>query len=46
VLRTNIEHSNDQHDAIVAPSSAGRPRGKPAIAMEEHCDATPRSCVA
>jgi GntR family transcriptional repressor for pyruvate dehydrogenase complex len=39
VLRRNIEHSNDQHDAIVRAILAGDPDAARA-AMEEHCDAT------
>jgi GntR family transcriptional repressor for pyruvate dehydrogenase complex len=39
VLRRNIEHSNDQHDAIVRAILAGDP-GAARAAMEEHCDAT------
>ena len=39
VLRRNIEHSNDQHDAIVRAILAGDPIAARA-AMEEHCDAT------
>lgn len=39
VLRRNIEHSNDQHDAIVVAILGGDPKGARA-AMEEHCDAT------
>lgn len=39
VLRTNIEHSNAQHDAIVGAILAGDP-DTARTAMEEHCDAT------
>lgn len=39
VLRRNIEHSHDQHEAIVAAVLDGRPEVARA-AMEEHCDAT------
>lgn len=39
VLRRNIEHSNDQHDAVVAAILGGDPDGARA-AMAEHCDAT------
>ena len=39
VLRRNIEHSNDQHDTIVAAILGGDPNGARA-AMAEHCDAT------
>lgn len=39
VLRRNIEHSNQQHDAVVAAILSGDPEGARA-AMEEHCDAT------
>jgi GntR family transcriptional repressor for pyruvate dehydrogenase complex len=39
VLRTNIEHSHQQHDAVVDAILRGDP--DPArTAMEEHCDAT------
>jgi GntR family transcriptional repressor for pyruvate dehydrogenase complex len=39
VLRRNIEHSNDQHDAVVRAILAGDPETARAV-MEEHCDAT------
>lgn len=39
VLRRNIEHSNDQHEAIVRAILAGDPVAA-RTAMEEHCDAT------
>jgi GntR family transcriptional repressor for pyruvate dehydrogenase complex len=39
VLRTNIAHSNDQHEAVVRAILAGDTRTARA-AMEEHCDAT------
>ncbi len=39
VLRTNIEHSHDQHDAIVAAILREDP-DTARTAMEEHCDAT------
>lgn len=39
VLRRNIEHSNDQHDAIVAAILEGDP-ATARSAMEEHCGAT------
>lgn len=39
VLRRNIEHSNDQHDALVGAILAGDPSTARAV-MEEHCDAT------
>ncbi|CCH80514.1 Putative transcriptional regulator (fragment) [Nostocoides japonicum T1-X7] len=39
VLRPNIDHSNDQHDAVVAAILAGSPERARAV-MEEHCDAT------
>lgn len=39
VLRRNIEHSHDQHEAIVAAILEQRPEVARA-AMEEHCDAT------
>ncbi|SRR5580765_2004638 len=39
VLRRNIEHSNDQHDAVVAAVLGGDAAGA-RLAMEEHCDAT------
>ncbi len=39
VLRTNIEHSHDQHDALVAAILDGDDEAARA-AMEEHCDAT------
>lgn len=39
VLRRNIDHSNDQHRAVVAAILAGDPLTARS-AMEEHCDAT------
>ncbi|MEO7069513.1 MAG: FCD domain-containing protein [Nostocoides sp.] len=39
VLRRNIEHSNQQHDAVVA-AILGGDATRARIAMEEHCDAT------
>ena len=39
VLRINIEHSHEQHDAVVAAILAGDP-DTARTAMEEHCDAT------
>jgi GntR family transcriptional repressor for pyruvate dehydrogenase complex len=39
VLRTNIEHSHDQHDAIVE-AILGEDPDTARTAMEEHCDAT------
>ena len=39
VLRTNIEHSNDQHDAIVDAILGGQAEAA-RIAMGEHCEAT------
>ncbi|GAA4413823.1 GntR family transcriptional regulator [Fodinibacter luteus] len=39
VLRTNIEHSHEQHDAVVAAILDGDP-GAARTIMEEHCDAT------
>ena len=39
VLRTNIEHSHDQHDTIVAAILTGDP-DTARTTMEEHCDAT------
>lgn len=39
VLRHNIDHSHDQHDAIVAAILEGDPEAA-RLAMEEHCDAT------
>ncbi len=39
VLRRNIEHSHDQHDAVVAAILAGDAT-RARDAMEEHCDAT------
>ena len=39
VLRTNIDHSHEQHDLIVAAILAGDP-DTARTAMEEHCDAT------
>ncbi|MFQ6170179.1 FadR/GntR family transcriptional regulator [Oryzobacter sp. R7] len=39
VLRTNIEHSHDQHDAIVEAVLQGDP-DTARTTMEEHCDAT------
>ncbi|MEO5609342.1 MAG: FCD domain-containing protein [Ornithinibacter sp.] len=39
VLRTNISHSSDQHDAVVDAVLRGDPEGA-RTAMEEHCDAT------
>ena len=39
VLRTNIEHSHEQHDTIVAAILAGDP-DTARTTMEEHCDAT------
>jgi GntR family transcriptional repressor for pyruvate dehydrogenase complex len=39
VLRTNIEHSHDQHDAVVAAILDGDPEAA-RTTMEEHCDAT------
>lgn len=39
VLPRNIEHSNDQHSAIVGAILTGDPAAARA-AMEEHCDAT------
>jgi GntR family transcriptional repressor for pyruvate dehydrogenase complex len=39
VLRRNIDHSNDQHDAIVTAILEGDPEAA-RLAMEEHCDAT------
>lgn len=39
VLRTNIAHSNDQHEAVVRAILSGDTRTARA-AMEEHCDAT------
>lgn len=39
VLRRNIDHSNDQHHAVVTAILAGDPLTARS-AMEEHCDAT------
>ena len=39
VLRTNIEHSHEQHDAVVDAILRGDPDAA-RTAMEEHCDAT------
>ena len=39
VLRANIEHSHEQHDAIVAAILRGDPDAA-RTTMEEHCDAT------
>ena len=39
VLRTNIEHSHEQHDAVVDAILRGDP-DTARTAMEEHCDAT------
>lgn len=39
VLRTNIEHSHQQHDAVVDAILRGDP-DTARTAMEEHCDAT------
>lgn len=39
VLRTNIEHSHDQHDTIVEAILTGDP-DTARTTMEEHCDAT------
>jgi GntR family transcriptional repressor for pyruvate dehydrogenase complex len=39
VLRRNIDHSTDQHHAVVTAILAGDPLGA-REAMEEHCDAT------
>ena len=39
VLRTNIDHSHEQHDVIVAAILAGDP-DTARTTMEEHCDAT------
>ena len=39
VLRTNIEHSHEQHDAVVEAILRGDP-DTARTAMEEHCDAT------
>ena len=39
VLRTNIEHSHEQHDAIVEAILRGDPHTA-RTTMEEHCDAT------
>lgn len=39
VLRRNIEHSNDQHDAIVRAILAGDPQTAHGE-MEDHCEAT------
>ena len=39
VLRINIEHSHEQHDAVVAAILAGDPDAA-RTTMEEHCDAT------
>ncbi len=39
VLRINIEHSHEQHDAVVAAILAGDP-DTARTTMEEHCDAT------
>jgi len=39
VLRTNIEHSHDQHDALVAAILDGDADAA-RTTMEEHCDAT------
>jgi GntR family transcriptional repressor for pyruvate dehydrogenase complex len=39
VLRRNIEHSHDQHAAVVAAVLAGDPNTAREV-MEEHCDAT------
>ena len=39
MLRTNIEHSHEQHDTIVAAILAGYP-DTARTTMEEHCDAT------
>lgn len=39
VLRINIEHSHEQHDAIVEAILSGDP-DTARTAMEEHCDAT------
>ena len=39
MLRTNIEHSHDQHDALVAAILDGDADAA-RTTMEEHCDAT------
>ncbi len=39
VLQTNIAHSHDQHDAVVAAILDGDPETA-RTTMEEHCDAT------
>ncbi|GGL41354.1 FadR family transcriptional regulator [Phycicoccus endophyticus] len=39
VLRTNIQHSHDQHDAVLDAVLAGA-ADEARAAMEEHCDAT------
>ena len=39
VLRTNIEHSHEQHDAVIHAILRGDP-DTARTAMEEHCDAT------
>lgn len=39
VLRRNIDHSNDQHEAVVRAIVGGDADGA-RRAMEEHCDAT------
>ena len=39
VLRRNIQHSNDQHDTVVAAILEGNPEAA-RTTMEEHCDAT------
>ena len=39
VIRRNLDHSDDQHNRVVAAILAGdAPRAR--AAMEEHCDAT------
>lgn len=39
VLKRNIDHSHDQHDAVVAAILSGEPEAA-RVAMEQHCDAT------
>ena len=39
VLRTNIQHSHDQHDAIVDAILCGAADAARSV-MEEHCDET------
>jgi GntR family transcriptional repressor for pyruvate dehydrogenase complex len=39
VLRRNIDHSDDQHRAVVEAILRGDPDRARAV-MEEHCDAT------